>query len=86
MSDFFENHQPGLESPAAGLAVITPNDAADLAVATRGVNVTTSGLLYVTTVNGDSGDIYVAAGTVFPIRARRIWATGTTATGIRGLV
>lgn len=86
MSDYFENHQPGLESPPSGLTVITPDDATDLPWATRALNVTTSGLVYVTTVNGDSGDIYVAAGSVFPIRATRVWDTGTTATGIRGLV
>ena len=32
MSDRFESHTPGLESPAAFLSPITPDDATDLPV------------------------------------------------------
>ena len=85
MADTFKNHQPGLESPAIRLITVTPDDAKDLAVATRAISVGGDGFVKLTTVAGDTGRIFVGAGGPFPIRAARIWATGTTATDIVGL-
>lgn len=85
MPDLFDGHVAGLESPASRALAITPNDAADLPVATRALAVATSGFVQVTTVQGDAARLFIAAGVPFPIRARRIWATGTTATDIVGL-
>lgn len=84
--DLFKDYTPGLESPATRLIEIAPDDATDLALFTRAVTVETSGHLQVVTVHGDTGRIFVAAGIPFPIRVRRIMATGTTAGGIVGLV
>ncbi len=85
MSDSFSSHQTGLESPAVNLAAVTPNDGADLAWTTRAIAVSNTGTVRLTTVSGDEGQVFVAAGVPFPIRARRIWSTGTTATGIVAL-
>jgi hypothetical protein len=85
MSDRFENHTQGLESPAAYLLPVTPDDAADLAVVSRALNVAQSGLVQVTTAGGSVASVYIAAGGAFPVRATRVWATGTTATGITAL-
>lgn len=85
MSDFYENHQPGLESPGLHIDTITPSDTAELPRATRGLNVAESGFVRVTTVTGEDGTLFLAAGVAFPIRVRRVWASGTTATGIVGL-
>ena len=82
MSDFFENHTPGLESPPSHLLTITPDDGTDLSMTSRAINVAQSGLVQVTTVAGSTAAVYVAAGIAFPVRATRIWATGTTAAGI----
>lgn len=82
MSDSFADHQRGLESPASKLSAITPDDATDLPLASRAINVASSGTVAITTVDGTTATVYVAAGIAFPVRARRIWATGTTATGI----
>lgn len=82
MPDKFANTTSSLESPAAYLAAVTPDDSADLPVAGRAINVATDGSVRVTTVGGTTGTVYIAAGGVFPVRASRIWATGTTATGI----
>ena len=57
-----------------------------LAISTRALCVATSGLVQVTTVGGTTGTIYVMAGAPFPVRVRRVWASGTAATGIVGLV
>ncbi|KAA9008217.1 spike base protein, RCAP_Rcc01079 family [Histidinibacterium aquaticum] len=83
--DQFRTSQPGLESPASGVFALVPDDAQDLPVATRGINAAVSGYLRLTTVDGTVGTVFVAAGTVFPIRARRVWATGTDAAGLAGL-
>jgi hypothetical protein len=85
MTDRFEHHTPGLESPAAFLLAVTPDDATDLPVASRALNVAQSGLVQVTTSGGSVASVYIAAGTAFPVRAIRVWATGTTATGITAL-
>ena len=82
MSDLFEKHRSGLESPASHLSSVTPSDSQDLATASRGINVATTGTVRVTTIDGDTETVYIAAGSAFPLRVRRIWATGTTATGI----
>lgn len=82
MSDSFADHLSGLESPASKLSPVTPDDATDLPLASRALNVASSGSVAVTTVDGTTATVYVSAGIAFPVRARRIWATGTTATGI----
>lgn len=82
MSDRFELLTPGLESPAAHLQDVTPNDSTDLTHASRALNVATTGSVRVTTVRGDTATVTIVAGTPFPVRAIRVWATGTTATGI----
>lgn len=85
MADKFQSFSEGLNSPPSHLFAVTPDDATDLPMASRGLNVATSGSIRVTTVQGDVETIYVAAGIVFPIRVTRIWSTDTTATGLRVL-
>ena len=82
MTDFFATHQSGLQSPASYLANISPNDTADLANVSRALNVASSGSVRVTTVEGSEATVYIVAGNAFPVRVSRVWATGTTATGI----
>jgi len=82
MSDIFREFSSGLESPATHLMAVTPDDATDLPVASRGINVGTSGAVRVTTVGGTTETVYVAAGSAFPLRITRIWQTGTTAANI----
>ena len=83
--DKFEGSGQSLTSPAAGHFDVTPSDSVDLAIYTRAINVAGTGTVQVTDINDVTGPVYVAAGVAFPIRAKRIWATGSTATGIVGL-
>lgn len=85
MTDIFHTHVPGLESPAMRLAAVTPDDDANLPVITRAIAVGGEGFVQVTTMMGDTGRVFVVPGAPFPVRAARIWATGTTATDIVGL-
>lgn len=83
MTDPFENHSPGLEAPASDGVAVTPDDNADLAVPARFLWVGGAGDVEVVTVGGATlvfGGC--TAGTVLPVRAARVRASATTATGI----
>ncbi len=86
MMDEFESTTPGISGPAENVDAVIPNDSADLALATRALYVGGFGNVAVVTVGG-SDVIFaeVAAGSVLPVRVRRVKATGTTATAILGL-
>ncbi len=73
--------------PAVGGAAVTPNDSADLSKASRALYVGGAGDVKVTTVDGSTLVFSaVAAGTVLPVAAKRVFATLTTATNILALV
>lgn len=67
-----------------GFYPVTPDDGNDLAVEARALCITVGGTLSVDRVDGQTVTITVPAG-VIPIRVQRVWATGTTATGITAL-
>lgn len=85
MTDTFQDHTPGLESPPSHILNVSPNDNQDMPTSCRALNVATDGLVRVTLVGGTTGTVFIAAGVTFPLRAKRVWATGTTATGIAAL-
>ena len=65
---------------------ITPNDDENLEAVTRGVYVGASGALKVTLDGGSTITLpAVNAGAIYPLRVRKVFATGTTATGLHGL-
>jgi uncharacterized protein with PhoU and TrkA domain len=83
--DTFVNASDTLTTPATDIEQIVPSDTSDLGHMTKALNAATAGVVRVTTQQGTITDIFLAAGTVFPLRIRRVWATGTSATGLRGL-
>lgn len=83
--DTFASADDTLTSPATNIEEITPSDVADLANLTIALNVATPGTLRVTTASGTISTVFVTPGIAFPLRVRRVWSTGTSATGIRGL-
>lgn len=85
MNDLFQNHSPSLESPAMHLQPVIPSDEADLAFVTRAIAVGSDGFVQMTTKSGATGRVFVVAGAPFPIRASRIWSSGTTASDIVAL-
>lgn len=86
MSDDFATRLSGLESPAEYAAEVAPNDSADLSSDARALYVGGAGNVKVTTTGGSTVTFTgVVAGSVLPVRARRVFATGTTATGIVAL-
>lgn len=76
----------GLVTPAQNAFSVAPNDSADLSAITRGVYVGVEGDVKLTTEEGDTVTfVGLAGGIIHPIRAKRIWSTGTTATSIVGV-
>lgn len=76
-----------LSSPASRGVAITPSDTTDLPVGVRAVWVGGAGAISVILAD-DANPITlsaVPAGTLLPIMARRVRATGTTATLLVGL-
>ena len=86
MSDAFANRMRSPADPATDAFDITPDDATDLIAVTTALNVATPGTVRLTTVDGATVDLTIHPGHAFPVRARRVWASGTSATGIRGLI
>jgi len=87
MQDRYDGYASSFDGPASHGFLVTPNDAADLAEITRAIYVGGAGALAVVLHSGAEVVLQnVAAGTLLPLRARRVKATGTTATAIAGLV
>ncbi len=83
MANTFSSHSSGLESPGEHAFAVTPSDSVDLTYVTRGIYVGATGTLKVTMLGGEAVTFTgLAAGVIHPIRASRIWATGTSATTI----
>ncbi|WP_105428729.1 hypothetical protein [Neorhizobium sp. T6_25] len=87
MPDRFANTQASLSGPAASGFAITPSDSTDLPETTRALYVGTGGHLSVRMLSGETLTLSnVPAGGLLPLRVIRVFATGTTAVAIAGLV
>jgi hypothetical protein len=84
--DKFAAYSSGLDSPASDVFPITPDDDTDLAVATRAIRAETGGNVVLVAMAGPERTCRFADGETRAIRATRIKATGTTATGLEGMV
>jgi hypothetical protein len=81
----FQSYQPAPGAPYQHAVLITPSDTDDLANASTAVLISVDGALKVDTEGGETvtfptGTFLVK--TFLPLRVRRIYSTGTTATGI----
>lgn len=86
MPDVFTDHQRRPTDPVITVFNSTPEYGADLLCVTVALNVATPGTVRVITVDGLVSDVQIHPGHAFPLRAKRVWLTGTSVTGIRGLV
>jgi len=87
VTDAFDDFSATLESPICNGFDISPNDTADLSQVTRAIMVGGAGDLAVQFKNGGIVTLpALSPGVVYPFRAARVLATGTTATGVKGLV
>lgn len=75
-----------MDGPAENAAAVTPADGADLANFSKALFVGGAGTLKVDLVGGTTVTFTgVVAGSYLRLRARRVYATGTTATNIVAL-
>jgi hypothetical protein len=84
--DTFKDHAATLMSPARDALAVTPSDAQPLAAVTRALYVGQGGDLAVVMAGGQTVTFQgLPAGSLLPVRAARVRATGTTAAGIVAL-
>lgn len=77
-------HLRGL--PGLGVVAITPSDSVDFAEPIRGFEVTVEGSVKATFYDGSIATLTARKpGVLYPYVCRKIWASGTTATGILGV-
>lgn len=81
-TDSFQGYQSSIDGPGANLAAVTPNDSTDLTNHSRALWVGGAGDVKVDMVGTGTGVVLsaVPAGTLLPIRAKRVYSTGTNAT------
>ena len=76
---------PVSPNPAVGVAAVTPSDTTDMRPA-RALWIGGAGSLVIVAADGSSATIAgIPAGSLLPIAAKRVNATGTTATAIVAL-
>lgn len=88
-NDRYATHAATLTGPADDVVPVTPSDAADLTEALRAIRLAvtgTAGIVRVTTRAGAVRDLPIALGEQWNVRIVRVWTTGTTASGLWGLI
>lgn len=85
--DLYTDSPTGLDAPSMDAFAITPTDSTDLSRITRAIYVGGGGDLNVTLRSGNTVKFTaVPQGTVLPVRAKQVQATGTTATLLIGML
>ena len=87
MTDAFSNFPKPINAPAERGEAIAPSDTADLPNASRGLFVGAGGTV-VGILAGDTAPLTfpnLASGSTYPLRFKRVLATGTTATSLIAL-
>ncbi len=85
MMGSYAGRQANLSDPARDAFAITPDDGADLTNWALALYVGGSGDVRIVTWGGETVTFANVPVGVLPVRARRVYATGTSATGIVGL-
>ncbi len=83
--DEYPHTRNSLTAPARAGAEVTPSDTVDLPALTRALYVGTAGDIRVTLASNDTVTFKGVETGFMPIRARRVFATGTTASDIVGV-
>ena len=86
MADSFASLSTGLDSPAFKHFAITPHDSTDESVNFRSIWVGVAGNVVVVTEDGTAVTYKgAAAGSIIPVRGKRVNSTNTTATDLVGM-
>lgn len=85
MGDPFQKLETGLNSPARNAYAVTPDDNTDLPTVSRALWVGTSGDVVAILANDSSAVTFKNVSGFLAVAAKRIKATGTTATNVVAL-
>jgi hypothetical protein len=86
IADQFESFASHPTGPAIGGADVVPDDGTDLPTLPRALMVSGSGDVAVVFRDGSQMTLPgLVPGVIYPVRVMRVLATGTSATGIKGL-
>lgn len=86
MPDSFANRADGPSAPATRCAAVTPHDTNPLTDIPKALYIGSGGTLVIQgTSGGDASFVKLSDGSVLPVRARFVRATGTTAGDIVAL-
>jgi hypothetical protein len=84
--DKFSDYPTNLTAPGRDASAVVPNDLNDLAVTPRALFVGQGGAVTLRMAGGQDVTFQnVQGGTILPVRARRVMATGTTASAMIAL-
>ena len=85
-TDLHAGATEGVMAPADNAVAVTKHDTTELTYVSRGIYVGGAGDMTVLTLGGETTQfVGIAAGTLLPIRVRRVNSTGTTVTAIVAL-
>lgn len=82
MNNPFDNRVPSLSGPSADLEPVAPNDTTDLPAIALGLYIEGAGVVTFVSARGQTRVVNVSSFAILPTGAKRVMATGTTATGI----
>ena len=86
MTNPFAGRNLPLSGPARDILPVTPHDSNALPVVAIGLYCEAAGTVVFETVAGEVRTVALGALSILPVGARRVLATGTTASGIHALV
>ncbi|GLQ17876.1 spike base protein, RCAP_Rcc01079 family [Maritalea porphyrae] len=87
MQDRFQGRAPSFDAPALDAFSITPSDVTDFAELVRAIYIGGPGQVTLKTPSGALVTFEgLSGGSVLPVRAQAVLATGTTATSLVGIV
>ena len=82
----FSQYATGVSGPAVGSLAITPNNTDDMTSVIRAITINGAGTVSWVSIDGVTYSTGPLPAGTYPMRATRIRANGTTATGITGWV
>jgi hypothetical protein len=86
MTDPFKNRAPNLNGPATDIIPVIPSDMTDFISVALALYVEAAGTISFVAQSGENRTVAVTDFALLPVGARRVNASGTTASGIHALV
>lgn len=86
MINLFKNREKDPSGPARDMFAVTPSDSVNFDKVAISLRVTGAGDVSIVTERGSTVTVSMGDNSILPCAAKRVNATGTTATGIHGFL